>query len=63
VTIVEILKIFRLELLDPFFFQKNQLFQQDLPNMSHSYGTMTAFQMECTNFPFQDESEAILITG
>jgi hypothetical protein len=63
VTTVEILKIFRLELLDPFFFPKNQLFQQDLPNMSHSYGTMTAFQMGCTNFPFQDESGAILITG
>ncbi len=31
--------------------------------MSRSYGTTTAFQMECPNFPFQDESEAILIAG
>jgi hypothetical protein len=51
-----------LGLLDTFF-QKNQLHQQDLPNMSHSYGTMTAFQMGCPNFPFPDESEAIFIAG
>jgi hypothetical protein len=63
VTILEILKYSDWSCWTPFFSKKNQLFQQDLPNMSHSYGTMTAFQMECPNFPFQDESEAIPITG